>query len=137
MQESLVLFKTAKLAREKGFDEITYFIFDTYNCAPALKFKIIENFNSLKHSDGDNHFISAPTQSLLQKWLRDVHHINVISWCNASGWAWEIEKTNGTHISIMNIDGNISGTIPDSGMFSSFEEALELGLQEALKLIEL
>ena len=71
----------------------------------------------------------------LQKWLREKHNIYCSAWCNASGWAWEIEKTNGTHISIMNIDGNVKGVNLDSGMFNSYEEALEDGLLEALKIL--
>lgn len=77
----------------------------------------------------------APTQSRLQKWLREVHNIHCTTWCNASGWAWELEKTNGTHISIMNINGQVDGTEPESGMFDTFEKALEAGLYQALLLI--
>ena len=45
-------------------------------------------------------------------------------------------KANGTHISIMDIDGNLEGTNPDSGMFDKYEQALENCLVEALKLIK-
>lgn len=72
----------------------------------------------------------------IQKWLREKHNIHCFAWCNASGWAWEIEKTSGTHVSIMDIDGDIKGTEPESGMFKTYEQALEAGLFEALKLIK-
>jgi len=79
--------------------------------------------------------LTSITQSLAQKWLREIHNLNVSVWCNACGWAWELEQTNGTHISIMDIDAGISGTLTESGMFEIYEDALELGLVEALKYI--
>jgi len=115
MEETLISFETAKLASEKGFDLITE----------------VGNFEY----EDENSIYLAARQSLLQKWLREEHNINVSSWCNGSGWAWEIEKTNGTHICIMDIDGGIEGTQPESGMFRTYEQALEDGLLTALKII--
>ena len=146
MKENIISFPVAKLAKEKGFDEPCI---DTYKDVELYKHKA-KRYNSsfntewreelIKNSAMSNAKIarySAPTQSLLQKWLRDVHNLYPFAWCNASGWGWELEKTNGTHISIMDIDGDVEGTEPESGMFKSYEEALEAGLQEALKLIKL
>jgi hypothetical protein len=68
MEEQLISYSTAVLAKEKGFDSKVYEFY--------LKDK------KMLYSDGnifqkENHnvfpdIISAPTQSLLQKWLRDV-----------------------------------------------------------------
>jgi len=62
MEESTVSFETAKLDKEKGFNQ--------------------GRFNYPKYDEeGNVHFIgfnkgySAPTQSLLQKWLREKHNI--------------------------------------------------------------
>lgn len=174
MEEQLISFETAKLAKEKKFQEKTPFYYYYYENnknnkrlypEKILKSKLIENkaFHTryricgggpdatdyeqsfVKYKDllidinkypARNIMFQAPTQSLLQKWLRETHNIHCSSWCNASGWAWEIKKTNGTHISIMNIDGNVEGTNPDSGVFDTYEESLENGLFEALKLIK-
>jgi hypothetical protein len=132
MEDILVTFPTAKLAKEKGF--IEYCIY-AYFKDKEIRLSHCYSIKSDEAKPEDE--IYAPTQSLLQKWLREIHEINCIAWCNASGWAWEIEKTNGTHISIMDIDGDVKGTNLNSGMFNIYEEALEIGLQEALKLIKL
>ena len=79
---------------------------------------------------------NVPTQALVQMWLREIHGINIEPWCNASGWAWELEKTNGTHISIMDIDGNVTGTNPESGMFATYEQALEAGIIECIRILK-
>ena len=126
MKEELISFETAKLAKEKGF-----------NIKIEQRFLGIEGYTRKVYKDLEVLALEycQPTQSTLQKWLRDVHNLYPFAWCNASGWGWELEKTNGTHISIMDIDGDVEGTEPESGMFKSYEEALEKGLQEALKLI--
>lgn len=65
-----------------------------------------------------------PTQSLLQKWLREEHNLCVSVWYDI-GWKVEVIL------------------IPDSEdvydsikTYDLYEEALEVGLQEALKLIK-
>lgn len=70
MNEFLNL-KLSKLLKEKGFDEVTNYIYsEVYGC--------VENINSLKHSDGSNRFISAPTISDVVMWLYKKHGI----------WVW-------------------------------------------------
>ncbi len=70
---------------------------------------------------------SAPTQSLLQKWLREVHLIS-------------IKVDDFTYNSKIRYDVNVVplGSQEDtpSEVLKSYEEALEKGLQEALKLIK-
>ena len=134
MEDQLVGFETAKLAKEKGFDGL---VRDAYyaNSPELSKLMREECWDGYPVNSEDKAYLATPTQSLLQRWLREVHKIHSFAWCNASGWGWEIEKTNGTHISIMDIDGNVKGTEPESGMFKTYEDALEEGLQEALKAI--
>lgn len=130
--EQLISYETAKLAKAKGFDESGHYLISQWGEMSVRQARASRN--SSFNISGEVYY-SRPTQSLLQKWLRDIHSINVAPWCNASGWAWELEKTNGTHISIMDINGQVEGTEPESGMFSSYEKALEEGLKQALNLI--
>lgn len=76
MKEELVSFQTAKLAKERGFDIST----DKYWCnyytgEPLNKWKLLPakelSLNFMEYA--------APTQYLLQKWLREVHEIDVIA----------------------------------------------------------
>ena len=81
MEEQLVNFETAKLAKEKGFNIKTYKgylsetiveYFDTY---PSDSIRLSEKYsNSALKNDW---LCTAPTQSLLQKWLREKHNIEI------------------------------------------------------------
>ena len=127
MEEQIVNLETAKLAKEKGFD-----------CNTGKSYMsngIIFEHEIVKH---DKHFPFAPTQSLLQKWLREVHKIDAQAYATASGYAAVIEKSyftddvsGGTLISNLNHRGP-----SDSGQWETYEKALEYGLQEALKLVK-
>jgi len=74
----------------------------------------------------------------LQRWLREEHNLEVLVYCNASGYVWEISKdyhggnnAGGTHISFSDLSGPNS-----AGAWETHEGALEKGLEEALKLIK-
>lgn len=71
MNGTLVSFEVAKLAKEKKFnlDVRTYYCNEIIS--DDLQQKV--NWNSVASTH-----ISAPTQSLLAKWLREVHKIDVI-----------------------------------------------------------
>jgi hypothetical protein len=112
---TLIQFNTAKLAREKGF-----------------KF---QNAASENDYQGEN-----PTQSELQKWLREKHNIYVI--------ITEEFYTDGINHNIQiltydlsNVENNYINNdkstkiYGDNGEFKTYEKALEFGLQKALKLI--
>ena len=62
------------------------------------------------------------SQSLLAKWLREEHNIHLIVYknINIDGYDWCVITTDG----ITNINS-----------YKTYEEAYEIGLQEALKLI--
>jgi hypothetical protein len=80
---------------------------------------------------------NVPTQSFLQKWLREVHGINIFMTFKPNIKKWDFIPY------FMSMDGkeyikyNSEYTkIHNERRFDTYEEALELGLQEALKLIE-
>lgn len=67
MEEQLVRFKTAKIARDKGFN---------IHCIECYMPNGEETLDLDKRLSKDNR-IYAPTQSLLQKWLREEKDILV------------------------------------------------------------
>ena len=70
-------------------------------------------------------------QSVAQKWLRETKNIHICVYNCACGYGYEISKAdNGTHIASSVYKGT-----NDGGEWDTYEEALEAGLQEALKLI--
>jgi hypothetical protein len=132
MKERIINFKTAKLAKEKGFNE------DLKWCGYAPT-SYDEKGNFWKSTF---YGIDAPVQSLLQKWLRDKHKILVIvTYRNfevegCDGYYFNIGKKN-RKFSLKNYVGDprISEGLYYTG-FKTYEQALERGLQEGLKLIK-
>ena len=79
------------------------------------------------------YLIAAPNQSTAQKWLRETKNLHISIIRDACGYGYDICKAdNGTHIT----DGIFKGT-NDGGQWDTYEEALEVGIQESLKLIKL
>ena len=131
MEDTLIGFEVAKLAKEKGFDI-------PQNKMYSFGSEMFSSILEIKFHDGNKHecsiepynwngkigvtstkYYSAPTQSLLQKWLREVHKKDVYCWPCES----QIDDSNTTWTS-----GKAVGT---------YEEVLEVGLIEALKAIKI
>jgi len=118
MQEQLVSFETTKLAKEKGFDIHCRFHFDDLD----EKHPVYENEDFPYNSFDDSLF--APTQSLLQKWLREKHQLAVLPTLSSKNYGYTIVADK-TFVEIITYDTD----------FDSYEEVLEIGLLTALKLI--
>ena len=122
----LVQFETAKIARKKGFDysdKYGIWIYDedgSIAYTTEVKYKT-DKYKGIKIQDV---CILAPTQSLLQKWLREKHTTAVycIPFTLEEEWSW-----------VCLIDGDLID--PDANGVA-YEEALEEGLKEALKLVK-
>lgn len=117
MKEELISFETAKLANSKGF-KFDYNLVNTLYYRRSDKILIDKSY----HSPDD---YAAPTQSLLQKWLREVHNIHVtpyISDISVDIYGCSIKWHDNAYKEQF-VKGNI------------YEKALEVGLKEALKLI--
>lgn len=114
MRDELISFETAVLAKEKGYSlPITKYSEKYYN--KEGKFQEVSYKSTVNLDNGE---LECPSQSLLQKWLREVHKIHIHINCYGDNvWSFHIP--------------NIGGDSP----FHTYEEALEIGLQEALKLI--
>lgn len=119
MKEEFISFETAKLAKEKGFKEVIF------------------------ESDGTGNLTriyNVPTQSLLQKWLRENHKKFV-----KTHPVYRDEKVQWEYVIFFLDDPLLSGTDGFKNRMSLLdypyyweteEEALEKGLQKALKLIQ-
>ena len=131
MEEQLISFETAKLAKEKGFNiDCLHFYCINSTCNYTEKpyeysFKVNANRPN-KNNFGYGGTTSAPTQSLLQRWLREVHDIIVL--------IHQYTETK-TYFYLINQEYDFEY---DNNKLNckTYEEALEIGLQEALKLIK-
>lgn len=139
MKDTLVKPITAKLAKEKGFDIMCNDFINTYNEEDELMGFVGDNFEEKLESAKEIIQYYLPTQSFLQKWLRETHNIEVLV-SRIPPEAVLASKTSGKSILknyncyVWNYNSN--PRILNSGTFQDvYEEALEIGLQEALKLI--
>jgi len=104
MKEEKITLETAKLASERGYSPILL---------------------------GNSFRDKLPTQSLLQKWLREVHNITII--------VAPIHETEDTKslVKYWYYILDVEDDSDDEVFYGNWEDALEMGLQEGLKLIEI
>lgn len=126
MEEQLVSFETAKLAKNKGFKRSSLLhlrIIPFYNKNGLLVYK----FKGLLNPN----IVYAPTQSLLQKWLREKHniHVNLFIYHNT-------EDINIVYR--CRIDYFINKVKQSHWLeLGRYEDVLEMGLKQGLNYIKL
>lgn len=135
MKEELISFETAKLAKEKGFNEPQ---FNGY-----LNEQLEKYTSKSTHEQCIEEYYLAPTQGLLQKWLRDIYNIevDVMRYTYSGGeyqgkcYMWAIDKYDPNY-NPETEDPWILETRESQGYdFKVYEEALEEGLYQALLLV--
>lgn len=130
MEEQLVSFDTAKLADNKGFDWPTINYLNIWS-REEDNIQDIDALGLPKNFKKD-YLYSRPTQSLLQKWLRDVHGIHVTCFMDTDDFAQgytRLQYFAGLFSPILNIEKNME-------VQETYEKALEEGLLAALNLIK-
>ena len=164
MEDTLVGFEVAKLAKEKGFQiETSHYYFEDgelkenmltgtngyYGGEYSFSIKeFLENWNNkwLTKKNGDRCFgcdkskdyfetYSTPTQSLLQRWLREEHGL-IISIEPTFTYALTTNVGYYAYVKKVNKEINtLEYLYLDIYFSATYEESLEIGLLEALKLI--
>lgn len=129
MTEEFVTLKTAKLLKKKGFNEFCEYAYADED----LHLMPLNTTNFFIDEIGVGY--SAPTQSVATRWLRERHEINVsvlrmteryggaVAEHNLLKYFWHIQIPNRTSI------------VAPQVYYFTYEEALEAGILEALKLI--
>lgn len=121
-REDYVSIELAKQMKEKGF------------CWPCYSCYTIEGFIMFRFLADDFNKTDAYSRPCLydaQKWLRKENNIHIVIDNSASGYGWFLYKAdNGTRIIDYADDGP-----NDGGCWDTYEEALNDGIFEALKLI--
>jgi hypothetical protein len=124
IHEEICTYEVCKLAREKGFDVQT---FDWYDYTGNYQKGFIPH---KLHECPRYKEYYAPTQSLLQRWLREEKNTHIEIIATASGYYWCINKTNGTSITDSDI---LNRGTNAGGCFDTYELALEDALKYVLK----
>jgi hypothetical protein len=134
MKDKLISLELAKLAKEKGFKEYCtnayinrqylseYHVADEY-----FKYTCKEDFPLVNDCafflvPRAEPWFAAPTQSLLQKWLRELHNIDVES--------RSVRFVGDEKVSYY--QPYIYGSIVSLKRYNTYEESLEAGLFEGL-----
>lgn len=152
MEEQLILYETAKLAKEKGFiyktlddlyqkklylnlSEIPQSLYDSLSNDEFINDKIYRFTIQTGYIPNEylDMIILCPTQSLLQRWLREVHKLHIYIDTTASFDKTEKSK----YRSAIKVPFQpFRWTTAHYYLGDTYEECLEKGLQEALKLIK-
>lgn len=118
MKDKIIDFITADQAANRGFNA---------KCSHAYN-----NLGELVKCKGRNSefhtLVAACSQSLLQKWLREVHKIDI---------SVVPTKSEGYFASVSWVRDEIFNNFDIDSGFETYEQSLEKGLQESLKLIKL
>jgi len=134
MEDEIVKYETAILAKEKGFDEPCSKVYredkEIYTLAYFEGSAFDDGFETNSGIDpefyiNNNAICTASTQSLLQRYLREIYDFQ-IEVCHYS---------LGYIVYIMDKEGNEVQYPTEEPYFETYEEALEKGLYETLKLI--
>ena len=140
MKEELISFETAVLAKEKGFNNKNTYMFygnvlhiNSFElCAHKFADKILmEGIPGTFVDYNQKELVSyqAPTQTLLQKWLREKYGLHIvvdIPWIG-NGWLCTIYDIRS--------DSKELASINKYKKYNTYEAILEAGLFQALKLI--
>ena len=132
MTEQLISFETAKLAKEKGFKIPTKVMYkgNEKSYGHNNEWGIDEQRLDGKFPYTNQQWYSIPTQSFLQKWLREKHKIHIYLFPLDNGkWGFENNSI------LTNLDYIFVNYMYKGKEYNSYEEALEFALLGALKLI--
>ncbi len=146
MEEQLISFKTAKLAKKKGFDIDCNFnwvipiarLFKNNKTSYEEREETIISVESLGMTYlgvSYKNYTNAPTQSLLQKWLREKNFIEVFTNPNTEFYNRRVYSSYIIKADNKYYRHNLHPNIIWRCDADTYEETLEIGLQEALKLI--
>lgn len=123
MKDQLISFETAILAKEKGFNIIQRYGTESSLYDKDGKHIYYSNYGFMYSGLSDG-YISAPTQTLLQRWLREEHNVIVL-----------VDVFLGKFICKVNniiVTNNRTGDILK---YDTYEKALEIGLIKGLNRI--
>jgi len=117
MEEKLVSYNTAELLSDKGFDAYTKNYVAVGN-----------DYNNIRFG------YKAPTLSLAQQWLREVHNIHIeVRRIYPQDWFEDYTPEYTPFVYIKPNNYHLEDTLGDE--YDTYEGALERGIDVALKLI--
>ena len=126
MKDTRIIFETAKLAKEKGFTQ------NPYKIPYSYRYEFTDNTGCvLSYSlfNPSSNICTAPSQSILAKWLREEHNLHISINVGIPHNRFIMYYSNVIKF------GKHHKSKFKSEFYKTYEDAYEIGLQEALKLI--
>ena len=123
-QEAYVSFETAKLLKEKGFDEPCHYF---YKPDSSDLYYGTEQINSQI-----GRFYNAPTQQMAMRWLREVHHLYIQVMLDS----WALGGHMGYYVVIQNTTSDFEMMLQDAlddVFYDTYEEACETAIKYCLE----
>ena len=130
--EDYVSFETAKLLKERGFNETCRAFWKVWNgetnlchCNSSHTFEYCHNSMLEQYNDAEETNIAAPTLQMAMKWLREVHNIfieiSVDEMLKDNGYQWALYYNS------------IKEIMPYANWEKSYEEACEAAIKYCLE----
>lgn len=121
--EDYVSFETAKLLKEKGFDEATYHDYDEKGRRWFEEVLVCHN------SQGG---IACPTLQMTMKWLREVHHYYIQIMLDS----WACGGHTGYYVVIQKTDSDFEMMLQDAVnevFYETYEEACKAAIKYCIE----
>ena len=120
--EDYVSFETAKLLKEKGFDE---------KCRAVYEEKVLRTNTLCDYYNRElSSYVCAPTLQMAMKWLREVHNLCIEPYRTACGYLYTISTIPYGSCKCNPEEG---GDDEDSGQWTTYEGACEAAIKYCLE----
>ena len=129
--EDYVSFETAKLLKEKGFDESCDSYVSEIFPTVITKFANGLSYKNSERQDALNIY-TTPTLQRAMKWLREVHNLVIEPYRTACGYLYTISSIPYGSTKYDNCEA-YDGDDEDSGQWSTWEKACEDGIKYCLE----
>jgi len=121
IEEAYVSFETARLLKEKGFDELCFAYYYTYN---DLEGKCLKLWRKFPRRPINTDYLNVPTQQMAMRWLREVYKIDIsiYPYGNYSPDNYQFDVYENRYLIVSKDDG-----------YMTYEEAIEAGIKYCLE----
>ena len=123
--EDYVSFETAKLLREKGFNEQCYAYYNIFYDNDGKVLKLWRKYPHRAQPNSD--YLNVPTLQMAIKWLRNTFHLEIYSFHDA------IQESNDWWYRIEYHSKGCSLTKKSDAIYKTYEQACEAAIKYCLE----
>ena len=133
IEEAYVSFETAKLFKDKGFNQPLLTVYITDKEQKEGAFSHMAFSDDTVTNDYSKQIIICPTQQMITRWLREVYNIHVVAFCPIIDIdTKKLGVTYNVVISMLDNDCLAADTDIEDVEYKSYEDAIESGIKYCL-----